>query len=274
MADLSTIANETVTKFTTLFEKTEQIQTDLDEFQEQLATLSEEELSAETQQNTDAMTQLRNKITATRDELDQDLELVKETVVELANKVDAVIPEVEAAFQASEESFTLLAETILSLETELESVTSEANGFLADQVTTELAEHQSNIEDKVVALETTVTEECLPQIAHQVETLSHHITDMVEQMSTMLQNAGEQTEQSAQSTLDQISQFQRNEITELLDTVNQLAELMQRLSDLIDGTTDTVMNVKDGMLTAVNTTNIGLNAAVGIFEDVLEILSI
>jgi DNA repair exonuclease SbcCD ATPase subunit len=296
MADLGTIANETVTKLTTLFEHTDQVQATLEESQAQLTDLSgqvdeswaaleeraqallekinsvKEDLATEAQQSTEAINQLQDKMQSTKDELEQELEATKEAIAELGTQVESVIPAIEEAFQTAEESFTSLKESITELESGLDEVFSETHDYLADEMTGELGTHQTEIDEKVAALEAAIAEEYLPQLTEKSEAFSQHIADMIDQLSTQLQEIGEETEQSTQSTLDQIRQSQQDGVGELLDSVNEISQLMERLGGLIDNTTDAAIDVKDGLMTAVNTTNIGLNAAVGIFEDVVELL--
>jgi ElaB/YqjD/DUF883 family membrane-anchored ribosome-binding protein len=96
----------------------------------------------------------------------------------------------------------------------------------------------------------------------------------VQQLTEKLQELGETTGHSAQETIEQLTQFHSQSIEELLGNTNELSQLMERLSGLIETTTTTVVTTKDTLVAGAESTNVGLSAAVGVFEGILDILHI
>ena len=86
-----------------------------------------------------------------------------------------------------------------------------------------------------------------------------------------LKELEESTEQSAQESVDHVSEVQGERFTDVLENAQELLELMEKLGGFLNDKGDTVVETKDLLVDAVKTTNIGTEAAVSIFEDVLSL---
>jgi ElaB/YqjD/DUF883 family membrane-anchored ribosome-binding protein len=179
----------------------------------------------------------------------------------------------EQSFQATEEALTTVTDKASELEADLEEVVSQTEDYLLNDFNSDLETHQSEIDETTNGFVTALSDR-LPEISTQVEEFTQHIEETVQQLTEKLQDLGETTGQSAQDAIDQISQFQNDGMTELLGSVNELSQTMEQLGGLIETTTQTVVTTKDTLVQGAESTNLGLGAAVGIFEDLVDILQI
>ncbi len=175
-------------------------------------------------------------------------------------------PELEESFQETEASFTSLKDKGIELTQHLADNLSETENYLLNEITTDLETHQLDVEQQGENWQAYISQ-VLPEISDKVTELTDCIDGIVDQITGKLQEVGDATEESAQDSMQFLSQFQEEGIGQLLGRVGQLKELMEKLTTSIDTTTEGVVTVKDTMVDAAETVNVALEAAVGILED-------
>ncbi|NES00049.1 MAG: hypothetical protein F6J86_40670, partial [Symploca sp. SIO1B1] len=112
---------------------------------------------------------------------------------------------------------------------------------------------------------------CIPELGDKTTEFTEHIEQIVIEVTDKLKELEESTEQSAQESVDHVSEVQGERFTDVLENAQELRELMEQLGGFLNDTGDTVATTKDLLVDAVKTTNIGTEAAVSIFEDVLSL---
>ena len=143
---------------------------------------------------------------------------------------------------------------------------------LQNDVSSEVQNHQTDIEQRGSDLQAYIANESIPAIADMVTDLATQLEEKVEQLTQKKQELEESTETSAQDSIDQYQQSQEAVFGELMNTANELEQMMGQLSDLVDQGGTTVVTAKDTLVDGVQTTNVGLETALGLIEEVRRLL--
>lgn len=105
-----------------------------------------------------------------------------------------------------------------------------------------------------------------------VTDLATQLEEKVEQLTQKKQELEESTETSAQDSIARYQQSQEAVFGDLMNTANELEQMMGQLSDLVDQGGTTVVTAKDTLVDGVKTTNVGLETALGLLEEVRKLL--
>lgn len=296
MATLETTARETAAKLTALLDEADEAQSGLTEVREQLAQISEqieadwsslsdraqsllervntarEELSAEADSVNEGLVQLKSDVEAWQDETSQEQEATNSEITGLGDELETHQSELEGTLQTVESSLSALKEKVEEVEGQLEEEIAQKESYLQNDVSSQVQTHQTDIEQRGSELQAYIGDESIGAIADMVADLATQLEDKVEQLTQKKQELEESTETSAQ---DSISQYQQNQETvfgDLMNTANELEQMMAQLSDLVDRGGTTVVSAKDTLVDGTKTTNVGLETALGLIEEVRKLL--
>jgi molecular chaperone GrpE (heat shock protein) len=132
--------------------------------------------------------------------------------------------------------------------------------------------HQTDIEQRSSDLQAFISDESIPAIAEMVTDLVTQLEDKVEQLTQKKQELEESTETSAQDSINQYQQNQETVFGDLMNTANELEQIMGQLSTLVEEGGTTVVSAKDTLVDGTKTTNVGLETALGLVEEVRKLL--
>lgn len=298
MANFDTTVTETAEKLRTLLEEADRVQASVVEVREQLSQVSETveadwaelsdranslldwasnakaELTTKAEQDSQTLVEMKNTVETLRGEVEQELEATKTAIAALDEQIEALTPELEAKLQEVEDSLTSLKDKTGQVEIEIEEALAQTENYLLNEVNNELITHQADLEQRAAALQAYIAEECIPEITERVTEFAEHLEQVVEKLTAKLQHLGDSTEESAQESLNQVTQSQSELFDELMSNTHQLEQLMDKLSNTIDTTSSSVFTAKDTLVDGVKTTNVGLETAIGLLNDVRDILSL
>ncbi len=153
----------------------------------------------------------------------------------------------------------------------MDEVFAQIADYLRDEINSEFESYREELEERATECNTYLADDCIPELADKTTEFTEHIEQIVTEITDKLKELEESTEQLAQESVDHVSEVQGERFTEVLENAQELQELMEQLGGFLNDTGDTVVTTKDVLTDAVKTTNIGTEAAVGIFEDVLSL---
>lgn len=282
MSDLQSAATETTAKLTALLGQAEEAETSLQESQAQVSRVREQieaawtqlsdraqslldktvsaksELATETESVSQVVVQLKDKVDALEDELTQELEETKTAIIALDAGIEAQTPEIEQSLQEAADSLTSLQDKEIG--SEVEEKVSQTEDYL-QEVDGEIESHQTAIEQRSEALQAYIFEQCIPEITTRVTQFAEHLEEVVAKLTEKLQVVEDITEQSAQDTLDQVSEAQNNIFEELQNTSKKVEEVMGILSNVVDTAGSSVIDANAALVDGVNQTNTGAETA-------------
>lgn len=297
MADFETTINEAATKLAEIIEQADEAQSALDSLREQVTTASDQietqwealntaaqtllekintaqaELEAEGTEVTERITQFQDQIETLQTELGQELETVQTSLSALDDQTDTLMGDQETAWQAVETALTALQDQTTEAEAALEGTLSQSETFLQDDMIVEVQAQREEIESRSTALESYINEQCLPEITDKTAEFAERIADLLDRLSQKLAETSETTQTSTTDALDQLKQRQTDLIDGLVGTADDLNAEFEQIGGTIDRTTTTAVETFGLMQTGVDTANVGLESAIGVFEEAKEMLS-
>lgn len=294
--DFEKTATETATKMTALLESADQAQSGLTELRGQIAQISEqidtswsqlsdraqsllarvtnakEEVTAETESLSQGVAQLKNNVETLQNETSQEQEETKAEITAFGDELETRKSELETILQEVEGSLKTLKDKVEEVEGELENNLSEQESHMQNDFSSEVQTHQADLEQRASDLQAYITGESIPAITQMVTEFATQLESGIEQMNQKTQELKDSTEKSAHESIDQFKQNQEDVFGELLNTGKELEQMMGQLSNLVDTGGTTVVSAKDTLVDGVQTTNMGLETALGLVEEVKRIL--
>ena len=293
MSDLQAAATETTAKLTALLGQAEEAQTSLQESQAQISRVREQveaawtqlsdraqslldktvnaksELATDTESVNQVVVQLKDRVAALEGELTQQLEDTKAGIASLNDGIEAQAPELEVNLKEAVDALAALQEKDIGAETE--QTVSQTSDYL-QEVDSELESHQTTVEQRAENLQSYIFEQCLPVITTRVTHFAQQLEEMVAKLTDKLQVVGDVTEQSAQDTLDQVSESQNNLIDELQNSGQKVEEVMSILSNVVDTAGSSVIDASAALVDGTNETNTSTETAIGLLSKAKEAL--
>ncbi len=262
---------------TQLTTSVEQLEGEFDELISHAQSLLEQINGAKDSLATDAdeliasLNDAHGQLEALQTEIPEEVAATQSGIAEFNQQLDAISQGIEATVPALEQSVSGLTEKAEQTEQALQQMLSEAQESLTGTLSSDIQSHQAAIAQRVETLQTFVTSECLPTLTSKATEFAAHLDDVIEKLTAKLQDLGTETEQKTQASLDQMTQDIEDKVFgDLIKTADDLEQLAQRLSQAIDTTSTSVGTSKDLLLTGMSTTNIGVNAVIGIFQELQE----
>lgn len=293
MSDLQAAATETTAKLTALLGQAEEAQTSLQESQAQISRVREQveaawtqlsdraqslldktvnaksELATDTESVNQVVVQLKDRVAALEGELTQQLEDTKAGIASLNDGIEAQAPELEVNLKEAVDALAALQEKDIGAETE--QTVSQTEDYL-QEVDTELESHQTTVEQRAENLHSYIFAQCLPVITTRVTHFAQQLEETVAKLTDKLQVVGDVTEQSAQDTLDQVSESQNNLIDELQNSGQKVEEVMSILSNVVDTAGSSVIDASAALVEGTNETNTSTETAIGLLSKAKEAL--
>jgi predicted nucleic acid-binding Zn-ribbon protein len=287
MSDLQAATAETAAKLTALLGQADEAQASLQQSQELVASVREQveaawaglneqaqalldqtvnaksELATETESVGQVVVQLKDRVATLEDELSQQLESTRAALTALDDGIEAQAPELEGSWQEAEAALTALQKEIGS---ETEAAVTQTVDYLPE-VNSELESHQTGLDQRAEALEAYIFEQCLPEITTRVTDFAMQLEGVVVTLTDKLQTVGDATEQSAQDTLDQVSEGQNNLNQGLLDTGRKVEEVMNILSSVAEMAVSSVLDASAALVEGANQTNTDAETSVGLLSE-------
>ncbi|GMV89409.1 MAG: hypothetical protein AMXMBFR81_23400 [Chthonomonas sp.] len=247
----------------------------LGEVEAALAALREQAESAK-QRAGDAFQEALARVEAFAD-------LVRQEAAELESRIEAMAQEAaDVAADAQrfgEESIDLInefadtveelknacAELMEALEGEAEDTVQFFNGDFQAM----LDESQQKLSDRSEALQRYIADEVVPGLEDRSQQLADQLQQTADRLREVLQSGQEEVGSGVEASLEQVrDSFENDGVAALGERSDQLASDSQRSGSTLVSIGETAGQAKDTLLDAVETTNVGIEAAVGALREI------
>lgn len=189
----------------------------------------------------------------------------------LQQGVAALVPDVDAIAAGVDETFKAFGEQAHSLDSMLEEVRAAADQHIHQPFASLVDEVQTQIFDRGSALGNYVDSELVPAVQQQVEELGSHVDDIVSRAGDKLEEVRAAAESEGSDVLGQVGSMFGDQFGSLIQTVQQVASLLEQVGGIISGTAEAVGTATQAMSAGTSMTAIGAKSVIGIVEDIIEI---
>lgn len=210
-------------------------------------------------------------------------ELVRQEASELESRIEAMASEAaEVAADAQrfgEESIDLInefADTVEGLKNAcaelmeaLEGEAQETVQFFTGDFQAMLDESQQKLSDRSEALQRYIADEVVPGLEDRSQQLADQLQQTADRLREVLQSGQEEVSSGVEASLEQVrDSFENDGVAALGERSDQLASDSQRSGSTLVSIGETAGQAKDTLLDAVETTNVGIEAAVGALREI------
>jgi methyl-accepting chemotaxis protein len=194
------------------------------------------------------------------------------TVVEnLEQGVAALVPDIDEIAATVEQTFTTFGEEAQALDSALEEIRAAADQHIHDPFTSLVSDVQTQLFDRGSALGSYVESEFVPALVSQVSELGTHVDTIVQQAGDKMEEVRATAETEGGNVLDQVGGMFGDQFGSLIQTVQQVAGMLEQVGGIISGTADAVGTATQVMTAGTSMTAIGAKSVIGIIEDIIEI---
>ncbi len=210
-------------------------------------------------------------------------ELVRQETTELEGRIEAMATEAAEvsadAQRFGEESIDLInefAETVEELKgacaelmEALEGEAEEAVQFFTGNFQAMLDESQQKLSDRSEALQTYISDDVVPNLEERSQQLADKLQQTADRLREALQSGQEEVGSGVEASLEHVRDgFENDGVAALIERSDQLASDSERSGSTLVSIGETAGQAKDTLLDAVETTNVGIEAAVGALREI------
>jgi DNA repair exonuclease SbcCD ATPase subunit len=239
--------------------------------------------------------QLLARLKAEREELESEADAsqallrdlhgkLAESEQQMVSAVHDLLSEVNAFEQVVEQQEPLLQESLNQVHEkgrslkgsaddvhgQLDNTSQETEDHLSDDVASALAEITQAHTSRVDQLEEHIQGSSIPEMDQHHEHLHSLIDDHKSAYEESVNTAHEKTQQSATDTLSEATEKHHDVFQQFEQIGNEAKQLMKTLKTGIDTGAETIGAVEEAVKAGVNTTSIGLRAAIGTLEELMK----
>ena len=298
MQDIQMLVETAVEHFKSLDEATEATQSVVDTSEVTIAETTEKigqywsDLVARAQALLTQMGEGRNLISATRAEVDEEMEnlqsnlesaknqideglsTTQNTILELSGRADELVVELETSFTATQTSFEVLKSHAEELGEHLGEVMVNTQGYLLEELDADLDAHDAEIQQQLTDLESCILGTCLPSMSEKAEDFTTHASHLVDELAAKLESVGNDAEESVMSSFEMFETTYSDQLSGVMDMAEDVKSHLVDTSTFVIDLVGDVQETTETLLDAVSTTNIGVEAATGTLEDVIDLLTL
>lgn len=254
---------------------------ELDTRWEQLSAKAEE-LFARAQQAEEQLQQIGDEL-ATRagevrdhvgEAMDQGHSLAdasRKVVEGLEQGVAALVPDLDEVAASVEQTFNTFGDEARALDSALEEIRAAADQHIHDPFASLVSDVQTQLFERGSQLGSYVEGEFVPALAQQVSELGAHVDSIVQQAGDKMEEVRSTAESEGSALLDQVGGMFGDQFGALIQTVQQVASMLEQVGGIISGTADAVGTATQAMTAGTSMTAIGAKSVIGIIEDLIEI---
>lgn len=210
-------------------------------------------------------------------------ELVRQEASELESRIEAMAQEAaEVAADAQrfgEESIDLInefADTVEELKDAcgelmeaLEGEAQETVQFFTGDFQAMLDESQQKLSDRSEALQRYIADEVVPGLEDRSQQLADQLQQTADRLREVLQSGQVEVSSGVEASLEQVrDSFENEGVAALGERSDRLASDSERSGSTLVSIGETAGQAKDTLLDAVETTNVGIEAAVGALREI------
>ncbi len=210
-------------------------------------------------------------------------ELVRQEASELESRIEAMAQEAaDVAADAQrfgEESIDLInefADTVEELKNAcaelmdaLEGEAQETVQFFTGDFQAMLDESQQKLSDRSEALQRYIADEVVPGLEDRSQQLADQLQQTADRLREVLQSGQEDVGSGVEASLEQVrDSFENDGVAALGERSDRLASDSERSGSTLVSIGETAGQAKDTLLDAVETTNVGIEAAVGALREI------
>lgn len=298
MADLKIAVEDTVEKLKTLMGNVEEHQSTADsveasvaevisqfdqawtELEQRFRTLLEhidtvrENLRTERSQVDETIAQLQAKLETTRTQVEEGLIITQASVVAISESAMNSQSSLEKSFEITQTAFEQLENHSIEMEENLGENLQQTENFLISELETDVASHEEELQAQMQELETCIVGTCIPAVTEQVSDFSDHAISLVERVGLKLTDVGDEVEESVVSFLDTFKFSHHQLLSGTLGSAQDVTEHLTGISEFVTDSVGDIQETVELLLDGVSTANIGVEAAVGTLEDVIDLLTL
>lgn len=210
-------------------------------------------------------------------------ELVRQEASELESRIEAMASEAaEVAADGQrfgEESIDLInefADTVEELKNAcgelmeaLEGEAQETVQFFTGDFQAMLDESQQKLSDRSEALQRYIADEVVPGLEDRSQQLADQLQQTADRLREVLQSGQVEVSSGVEASLEQVrDSFENEGVAALGERSDRLASDSERSGSTLVSIGETAGQAKDTLLDAVETTNVGIEAAVGALREI------
>lgn len=217
---------------------------------------------------------LKSNLELAKNRIDDGLNATQGAIAELSDRTDELMGEIDESFTTTEASFTTLKSQAESLGVHLSSVMANTQGYLLDDLDKDIDEHNAEVQQQLADLESCIAGTCLPSIHEKTESFTAHATHMVDELETKLESVADEAEESAMASFSLFESAYSDELSGAMDMAENVKTYLVDTSTFVIELVGDVQETTEMLMDTVSTTNIGVEAAVGTLEDVIDLLTL
>lgn len=296
MSELNALSQETLEQLTDLSEQAEQVESALDGSEERLngmlevleskyttltatieATLEKtdaehQDLITESDQTNALLENLKERLAELQESVNEQLTETTERIVNLQEQVPVLKSNLVTVYENGEAIRTVLLAKINNLDTTVASSIQLLDSHLTSVINTEIAALQDQVTERASNFENYIVEECVPALENKLSEFGENIVEVVTAVDNKLENLGEIAEEALNASVEEVFSWQEERFSGVINSAKQLEELMARLTAAIDTTGTAVVTTNAVMADSVTLTNSGMETALGLLDEVYELL--
>jgi methyl-accepting chemotaxis protein len=192
-------------------------------------------------------------------------------VENLEQGVAALVPDIDEIAASVEQTFTTFGEEAQALDSALEEIRAAADQHIHDPFASLVEEVQTQLFERGSQLGSYVESEFVPALTQQVSELGAHVDTIVQQAGDKMEEVRATAETEGSNVLDQVGGMFGDQFGSLIQTVQQVAGMLEQVGGIISGTADAVGTATQAMTAGTSMTAIGAKSVIGILEDIIEI---
>ncbi|MEL7223991.1 MAG: hypothetical protein AAGL17_03795 [Cyanobacteria bacterium J06576_12] len=220
------------------------------------------------------MENLKSNLELAKNQIDEGLAMTQSSITELSGRAEELTGELETSFNTTSSSFDTLKSHAEELSTHLGDVMENTQGYLLEELDSDLDEHDAEIQQQLSDLESCILGTCLPNMSEKAEDFTAHAGQLIEELAAKLESVGNDAEESTMSSFDMFETAYSDQLSGVMDMAADVKTHLVDTSTFVIELVGDVQETTETLLDAVSTTNIGVEAAVGTLEDVIDLLTL
>jgi DNA repair exonuclease SbcCD ATPase subunit len=228
------------------------------------------EMEAEAQASLALLRELHGRLVSAEQETVQSVHELLSEVHGLEEHVQQQEPLVSEALTHFHETGHSLGQKADEVHTQLEAVSQETEHHAAENVAGAIGEIENAHDHRLEQLHQHVDSSALPEMEQHHAELHGHIDDYKSAYQEAVHESREKTQQAATEALGQATSKHEEVFGQFQQVGNEAKQILDVLKGGIEAGAETASTVEEALKTGVNTTSIGLQAAVGTLEEMMK----
>lgn len=228
------------------------------------------ELEAEAHSSQALLRELHTKMSEAESQMVAAVQDLLQEVNQLEQGVEQQHPQLSEALEAMHVAGRALKDQADDVHGQLEAAAQEAEHHLGDEVGSAIDEIEQAHTARVEQLHEHIESSAIPEMEQHHEQLHGQIDEYKSAYEETVNAAHEKAQQAAGDALSEANDKHLEVFQQFEQVGNEVKALMDTLKGGIDAGAETIGAVEDAMKAGVNSTSVGLRAAIGTLEELMK----